>query len=165
MSYKIINNFLDKEHLSVIQGLIFDTEFPWRRREELVTNANDGIYFTHCFYNDMESTSPNFTTVIKPILIKLKCITPIQIRSNMFISKLFKKSDFHTDYKNTKSKTAIFYLNTCDGGTEIKIKDKIKFIKADENKMLIFDTGTFHRAITSVKSPVRYILNFNYYEK
>ena len=47
----------------------------------------------------------------------------------------------------------------------MSFKDKIKFIKADENKMLIFDTGTFHRAITSVKSPVRYILNFNYYEK
>ena len=83
----------------------------------------------------------------------------------MFISKLFEKSDFHIDYKDTKSKTAIFYLNTCDGGTEIKINDKVKFIKAVENKILIFNTNTLHRAMTSIKSPIRYIINLNYYEK
>ena len=158
MSYKIINNFLDKEHLSVTQGLIFDTEFPWRRREELVTNANDGIYFTHCFYNDMESTSPNFTTVIKPILIKLKCIAPIQIRSNMFISKLFKKSDFHTDYKNTKSKTALFYLNTCDGGTYIGDK----FIPSIENQILLFDPSNSHQSTNCTDEKCRFNININY---
>ena len=57
------------------------------------------------------------------------------------------------------------YLNDCDGGTELKIDDKVTFIKADANKMLIFDTSVLHRIITSKKEPVRYIINFNYFEK
>ncbi len=165
MNCKTINNFLNKEQLSTLQSIVFDPEFPWRRRKEMDPSSNNGIYFTHCFYNDMKSTSPHFINIIKPILKKLNTIAPIQVRSNMFISKLFEKSDFHTDYDNTKSKTAILYLNTCDGGTEMKINNKIKFIKAVENKILIFDNNIFHRAITSIKSPIRYIINLNYYEK
>ena len=42
----------------------------------------------------------------------------------MFISKLFEKSGWHNDYDET-CKTAIFYLNECDGGTEIKIDGEI----------------------------------------
>tara|TARA_R100001198_G_C5062363_1_gene112757 strand:+ start:24 stop:521 length:498 start_codon:yes stop_codon:yes gene_type:complete len=165
MSYKTINNFLDKKQLSATQSIIFDLEFPWRRRKELNDNCNNGIYFTYGFYNNMEINSPYFMDIIKPILEKLNSMAPIQVRSNMFISKLFKKSAFHVDYEDTKSKTAILYLNTCDGGTEIKINNKVKFIKAVENKILIFDTNTLHRAITSIESPIRYIINLNYYER
>ena len=165
MSCKTINNFLDKEQLSTIQSIVFDPEFPWYKRKELDFNSNNGVYFTHCFYNNMGPTSHLFTNSIKPVLEKLNCMAPIQVRCNMFISKLFEKSDFHTDYNNTKSKTAILYLNTCDGGTEIKINNKIKFIKAVENKILILDNNILHRAITSIKSPIRYIINLNYYEK
>jgi hypothetical protein len=165
MSCKTINNFLDKEQLSTIQSIVFDPEFPWYKRKELDFNSNNGLYFTHCFYNNMAPTSQFFTNSIKPVLEKLNCMAPIQVRCNMFISKLFEKSDFHIDYDNTKSKTAILYLNTCDGGTEMKINNKIKFIKAVENKILIFDNNILHRAITSIKSPIRYIININYYEK
>ena len=31
--------------------------------------------------------------------------------------------------------------------------------------MLIFDSNVLHRAITSTDVPVRYIINFNYFEK
>jgi hypothetical protein len=54
-------------------------------------------------------------------------------------------------------------LNDCDGGTELKINNKPIFIKAVANKMLVFDTSIFHRAITSKKEPLRYVLNFNYF--
>jgi hypothetical protein len=58
--------------------------------------------------------------------------------------------------------TAILYLNTCNGGTELKIKEKIKFIKAEENKIVIFPSKTLHRAVTSTDADKRYIINFNY---
>ena len=80
----------------------------------------------------------------------------------MFISALFKTSGWHRDY-DFKCKTAILYLNDCDGGTELKINNKITFIKADANKMLVFDTPILHRAITSKKEPIRYVINFNYF--
>ena len=80
----------------------------------------------------------------------------------MSISALFKTAGWHTDY-DLKCKTAILYLNDCDGGTELKIDNKVTFIKADANKILVFDTPIQHRAITSKKEPIRYIINFNYF--
>jgi hypothetical protein len=71
---------------------------------------------------------------------------------------------WHTDYPFL-SKTAILYLNDCDGGTELKIGNKIVPIKANANTMLTFDTNIIHRATTSKKADFRYIINFNYFEK
>jgi hypothetical protein len=80
----------------------------------------------------------------------------------MFLNKIFNKSGWHSDY-NLNNTTAILYLNTCNGGTELKIKKEIKFIKAEENKLLIFPSKTIHRASTSSDTDIRYILNLNYF--
>jgi hypothetical protein len=80
----------------------------------------------------------------------------------MSISALYKASHWHCDY-DFKCKSAILYLNDCDGGTELKINNKTVFIKADANKILVFDTDVLHRGITSKKEPIRYIINFNYF--
>ena len=110
----------------------------------------------------LDSVKPRFFETLIPILSKLNCKAPIQIRSNMFINKLFEKSGWHTDY-TYDSTTAILYLNTCDGGTELKINNEIKFINAEENKIVIFPSNTEHRACTSTNSNKRYIINFNYF--
>jgi len=128
----------------------------------MTRNPSDKMYFTYCFYNDMTPTSDLYEPYIIPILKKLQANAPIQVRANLSISELFKASQWHSDYK-FKCKTAILYLNDCDGGTELKIDNKITFIKADANKMLIFDTLILHRGLTSKKEPMRYIINFNYF--
>ena len=73
-----------------------------------------------------------------------------------------KKSGWHTD-NSLLTKTAIFYLNDCDGGTELKINKKNVFIKAEANKMLIFDSSVLHRGTESKDVNIRYIINFNYF--
>ena len=159
--YKTIENFLDNKLMEETKNVVLDMEFPWRYRKEM--HDNDGMYFTHSFFNDMEPRSLHFNSVIRPILKTLNGFTPIKIRANMFINGVFTRGKWHQD-SYLDSKTAIFYLNTCDGGTELKINNKIKFIKAQENKMLIFDTPTLHRAVTSSDQPIRYVINLNYYE-
>jgi len=165
MSYKTINNFLDKNHFNTLKNLIFDLDFPWRRRDRMTLDTSNKMYFTHCFYNNTAPRSEFYEPYITPILKKLEAGAPLQIRANMFISALFKKSEFHRDYEDTNSKTAILYLNDCDGGTEIKINNKNKFIQAKENKILIFNTSVLHRAVSSIVTPIRYIINLNYYER
>ena len=64
MSCKTINNFLNKEQLSTLQSIVFNPEFPWYKRKELDFNSNNGVYFTHCFYNNMGPTSHLFTSRI-----------------------------------------------------------------------------------------------------
>ena len=162
MKYQTHNKFLTTDFFEKIKNLVMNQDFPWRRRDRMTTDANDKMYFTHCFYNNMIPHSEFYQPYIIPILKKLHAKAPIQIRSNMFISAMFKTSNWHRDY-DFKCKTAILYLNDCDGGTELKINNKITFIKADANKMLVFDTPILHRAITSKEEPIRYIINFNYF--
>ena len=163
MKYQIHKKFLVPDSFEKIKDLIMNKDFPWRRRDHMAhVGDKDGMYFTYCFYNTMNSKSEFYEPYIIPILKKLQATAPIQIRSNMFISAMFKTSNWHRDY-DFKCKTAILYLNDCDGGTELKINNKIIFIKADPNKMLVFDTSVLHRALTSKKEPIRYVINFNYF--
>ena len=78
------------------------------------------------------------------------------------VSSLFnnKKAEWHTDY-NHNNWTSILYLNTTNGGTEFK--DNVNFVKAEENKMVIFKCDTLHRPLLSNGFEKRYILNFNYF--
>jgi len=158
---KEIKNFLTKEDFTKLYNLVTDLEFPWRIRNKMTPNDTN-CYFTYSFYNDFQHTSEYYFNYIVPILKKLNCKAPIQIRSNMVINKLFEKSGWHTDYPYD-STTAILYLNTCNGGTEFKINNKVKFINAEENKIVIFRSNTEHRACTSTDNDKRYIINFNYF--
>tara|TARA_R100000306_G_C4361483_1_gene135489 strand:+ start:837 stop:1340 length:504 start_codon:yes stop_codon:yes gene_type:complete len=162
MKYQIHKNFLAIDFFEKIKNLVMNQDFPWRRRDQMTFDANDKMYFSYGFYNIMAPQSEFYQPYIIPILKKLHAKAPIEIRANMFISALFKTCGWHTDH-DFKCKTAILYLNDCDGGTELKINDKITFIKADANKMLVFDTPILHRVITSQKEPIRYIINFNYF--
>ena len=163
MKYKTHKKFLAPDVFEKIKNLVMDQDFPWRRRDHMTPNPNDKMYFTYCFYNYMKSFSEFYEPYIIPILKKLQAEAPIQVRANLIISELFKTSHWHRDY-SFECKTAILYLNDCDGGTNLKIDNKIIFIKADANKMLVFDTPILHRALTSKKEPVRYIINFNYFK-
>jgi hypothetical protein len=158
---KEIKNFLPKEQFKELQNLIFDKDFPWRIRNQM-TPDDDNYYFTYNFYNNFYHSSEYYFNYIIPILTRLNCKAPIEIRSNMVINKLFEKSGWHTDYKY-KSTTAILYLNTCNGGTEFKINNEIKFVNAEENKIIISPCNIKHRACTSTDSDRRYIINFNYF--
>ena len=173
MEYQIHKKFLPADFFEKIKNLVMDQDFPWRRRDHMVTPSHDALYFTYCFYNSMKSLSELYEPYMIPILKKLRvdhnklddeqhAVAPIQIRANMLINALFKKSSWHRDY-GFKSKTALLYLNDCDGGTELQINNKIIFIKAEANKMLVFDTPILHRAITSKKELIRYVINFNYF--
>ena len=164
MKYQTHKKFLNIDFFEKTKNLIMDQDFPWRRRNNMTSNIRDKMYFTYCFYNDMTCKSQFYEPYIIPILKKLNAEAPLQVRANLTISELFKKSQWHNDY-NFNCKTAILYLNDCDGGTELKVNNKIIFIKADANKMLVFDTEVLHRAVSSKEQPIRYILNFNYFTK
>jgi len=162
MEYEIHKKFLQVAIFKQIKNIITEPDFPWRRRDQMVADTESEMYFTYCFYNFMSPKADLYEPLMIPILKQLHAVAPIQVRANMFISALFKASGWHSDY-DFKCKTAILYLNDCDGGTELKIDEKVIFIKAEANKILVFDTPILHQAITSKKEPIRYIINFNYF--
>lgn len=158
---KEIKNFLSLEQFKNLQNEIFHEDFPWRLRKSM-TDTDNNIYFTYSFFNDGSINSDLHNFLIRPILNQLNFKAVIEVRANMFLNKIFNYSGWHTD-NNWNSTTAILYLNNCNGGTELKIKEKIKFIKAEENKILIFPSDTKHRVCTSTDADRRYIINFNYF--
>jgi len=164
MTIKVVNNFLNEKNFNYLTSYILDSEFPWRKRDKTTPeDKNNNIYFSYSFFNELKVNSELYSPLILPILKKLNVIAPIQVRSNMVINKLMKDPSWHTDYR-TKSKTAILYLNTCEGGTEFKINKKVKFVKAESNKIVIFNSNVEHRGIYKNDVPYRYILNLNYYD-
>ena len=162
MKHKIYKKFLAPNLFEKLKHIIMGHDFPWRRRDQ--TTGSCIMYFTYCFYNHMNCQSELYQPYIVPILKKLEAEAPLIVRANMFVSALFKESSWHCDF-SFKCKTAILYLNDCDGGTELIINKKPIFIKSVANQMLVFDTGIKHRALTSEKEPIRYIINFNYFTK
>ena len=163
---EIVQDFLDKKFFKDLQSLVLESEFAWFQRKNMVSDSTDNLgYFTHSFYNDHKINCNTYFKYIIPILDKLNSKAVIEVRANLYPSVFFKKEKgaFHID-NSFNCKTALFYLNTCDGGTEFKIKDKIKFIKSEENKIVVFDSNIKHSAITSKNADFRYALNFNYFD-
>jgi hypothetical protein len=162
---KIVKDFLEKDFFNDLKNLVIESEFAWFQRKTMVSASTDNLgYFTHSFYNNNKINCNTYFKYILPILDKLNSKAVIEVRANLCPSVFFKedKCAFHID-NNFNCKTAILYLNTCDGGTEFKIKDKITFVKSEENKIAVFDSNIEHRAITSKDSDFRYILNLNYF--
>ena len=165
MGVKVIENFLEDNFFEDLRKLIIESEFSWFKRNHMVSDNDKTLgYFSHSFFNKYGVNCKHYDQFIVPILEKLNAHAVIQVRANLSPSCFYKgiKSEFHTDSTHP-SKTAILYLNTCDGGTELKIDDEIQLVKAEKNKMLIFDTNVEHRGTPSTDVDFRYIINFNYY--
>ena len=163
MKIEIHKDFLDKDFFFKLKQTVEDHEFPWRFRPCLTgLIPNETFYFTFSFFNNFKINSDLYFTHIIPLLNKLKCMAPIEVRANLFLKKESIKSGWHTD-NNFTCKVAILYLNTCNGGTELKLKDTTKFIKSEENKAIIFDSNIEHRSVIQTDTDRRLILNLNYF--
>ena len=161
MNYKIIKNFLEHKQFLHIQEQLMSTEYdiPWYYRENM-TNT-DNFYFRHIIYGDYIPFSKSFDTIAKPILKKLNCIAPIQIRANLILAKDKPfQSEFHVD-KNFECKTAIYYVNTNNGYTLIDRKKQIK-VPCEANKILIFNSNIEHAMVSQTDTPRRIVVNLNY---
>jgi len=154
----IIKNFLDKKFFDSFFNTLNSPIFPWFYRDHQAGNC-DKPYFTHSFYNKIV-TSSAFDLHIVPILEKLKCVQPVEIRANLILN--YNKhitSTFHTDTK-LKCKTAILYMNNCDGYTIIDDKE----VKCEKNKIVIFDSTIKHAGVSQTNTEKRIVLNLNYFD-
>ena len=162
---KVIENFLEDSFFQDLKKLVIESEFSWFKRKNMLKNNDDDLgYFTHSFFNKNTINCKHYNQYILPILDQLEVKAPIEVRANLSPSCFYKKNAcaFHVD-RDYDSKTAILYLNDCNGGTEFKINNKIELVKAEENKIVIFDTNTQHRGTKSTDQDFRYIINFNYF--
>ena len=57
MTYQTYKNFLTTDFFEKLKNIILHRDFPWRRRDAMTPNAQGEMYFTHNFYNQMNSKS------------------------------------------------------------------------------------------------------------
>ena len=164
MEFKIIDNFLDKSYLENLKRVIFSPETPWFFRESLTLTgkSKDEPFYNHCLYNEHESKSSLFKHMGE-ILNKLNIVAINEIRINSMNSRKEQyECDWHVD-RYFKCKTAILYLNTCNGYSILKTSPETK-INTIENRMVIFNSEIEHKGVSATDTKRRLLINFNYFD-
>lgn len=166
------NSFVKADHFKQLKQTLFSSNINWYWSHAMVTDASynkttaeDSGFWYHNFYFRGEVLSPFFDTLILPILEPLKISELYNVRANCMYNPIGSKkvvSDWHIDLKDPNATTAILYLNTCNGYTEIK-KDIIYTQESVENTFISFNSMLNHRAIGQTDSLRRIVINFNYY--
>jgi hypothetical protein len=163
VDYKIIDNFLDKDIFLELKNYVFYSSIPWFWKKNQ-TKEDAGI-FGHKIYQNHLPNSDLYIKFIHSIILKLKATALMDVKLNLLINNNKQESsNWHTDNGTHNSKTAILYLNTCNGYTVLKLYDKELNVMCEENKMLIFNSNTLHRAVRQTDTERRIILNINYYD-
>lgn len=136
-----------------------------------------GTSWFHLIYEDDQILSHTYDTVESAFLVALDSVGEklhkiIRIRMGFITAQQnMVIHDPHVDYK-TPHKTALLYLNDCDGDTYFYNSDPFLIMENDfqviqrvspkANRFVTFDGLTYHSSSTPVKSVCRAVININY---
>ena len=165
---EVIDNFLSNYHFKQLQTVLMADDFPWYYNEGIIRD-DDGFQFIHAFYKNAmvepylgkERMSGNFTA-LGAILPQLKVKNLIKVKANLRPKTFFhRSSDYHVDLADGPigQKTAIFYINTCNGYTKIKGYGKVKSVA---NRLVSFPGHVQHAGVSCTDANTRIVVNFNY---
>ena len=163
--FEVVDNFLDKSVLNNITNKIFSNNFPWYFNPKSNGKGfSNNFYFqyTHVFYDHLKGgiNSEDFN-ILKPLLDKLNVNKLHRVKANS-TTKTHKiiQYPFHRDQPNlNNSKASIFYLNTNNGFTLFKNKEKIK---SKKNRLSTFKANEYHCATSCTDQLRRLVININY---
>ena len=175
---KIFKNFINYEDFDKLQKTMEGPNFVWTYIDG-VTKFGDGRFqFVHNFYDEYLPRS-DAIGFIQPIIEKIKPTAIVRIKANLLtktdkiiahephtdfniadkleVGTVNKKHRSHTSVKGMV--TGVYYINTCNGYTQIGKKK----IHSEENKLVLFDSSTYHSGTTCTDQNRRIVINFNYY--
>lgn len=159
---QVIDSFLNPNDFEQIQAtLLRNPEFPWHYMDYKVLPLDGDQQFLHNFYLNFQPMSA-YLDILGPVLTLLEPSAILRIKANL-TTRTERRivSDLHRDYENFTGKTAILYLTTCDGPTVFESSTEVASVA---NRIVVFPAGIKHAATTTTDSPVRAVINFNYYE-
>lgn len=169
MMTQVIDNFLDEEDFKSIQDYLMGSDIPWLKSPVLregslhppdLEDMRDNIQFWHPFYMDDEPTHDD-VNVLRPIIKKLDVKALLRIKANITMrTPEIIEHGYHTDYPFGGFKTAIFYINTNDGYTQIKNGRRVESV---ENRLLEFSGELLHTGTTCTDQQCRVVINFDYF--
>lgn len=158
---KVIKNYLENSIFKEIQTMVFSSHFPLYYNDYVADLSDHSDFmFTHYFYANEKQNSDFMSSIILPILGKLKYKKLIRAKLNCYTKKnKHIYTPFHKDL-DYAHQVALFSLNTCNGFTYFK--EKNKKIKSIENQMVLFDGLKEHASVNQTDTNLRMNININY---
>jgi hypothetical protein len=160
---RVKDNYLsEKDHQSLYNGITspyFPLFFNSFKTFEDDPDLED-FQFVHSFY-DSFSRNSNAFSLLDPLLKKVnpQSLVRIKLNLNPYSQKLI-VGTYHQD-QPFKCKAAIYYLNTNNGYTLFKKREKK--IKSVKNRIIFFDANETHLGTNSTDCKNRLVLNLNYF--
>ena len=158
MDLKVIDNFLPKQYFRQIKDLMMSANFPWYYNDGVIFEGDGQYQFTHNFFISQTDIYSEFITLFEIFFEMLGVKKLHRVKANLNTRTSFnEKTGYHYDYPDMR--TAVFYVNDNNGGTEFK---NGKFVKSKENRIVIFDSNLIHTGVTCNDEKMRVVVNFNY---
>ena len=167
---KVIDNLLDEEYFKQLQNQFMSPEVPWVYAdnvigaEDLRCDPKYNYQFALNIYRDFSPQSQAFE-MLQPLVIhpKLNVVGLFSIKANMNIAtEEIHEHGLHTDAM-FNCRTAVFFLNTNNGYTILKVGGKEVKVESIANRFLIFDGDILHTGTTCTDEVGRYVLNINFF--
>lgn len=166
--YNVVDEFLSQEEHDIITSLTLKNRYlPLFFKDTVSTpTSDDGYYFTHTFYTQEDGVNSDFFGAIDNIFLKkLKPKTLLRIQYNLYIgTPEIKTHGWHVDHARAH-RGFLYYLNTNNGQTHIKINDTDAVgVRSIARRGLFFDAGNLHRSTTCSDKEFRANIIFNYHD-
>jgi len=170
LSYEIRDDVLGPDDLQALD-VMTTPQFAWFYQKtvaDLDTALDDlnDFQFTHLMYENHQVNSQLFP-LLAPLFKVLDVACLIRAKANLQprTEKRFFPA-FHVDQPfYRRSKAAVFYLNTNDGITRLKVDGKTKDVESVRNRLLIFDNLIEHTGSTCTDQKYRCVININFIDK
>ena len=168
--YELIDNFLDKEDLEVVEGVLLSNKFPWFLNPQIDKKSSyyvgrDNLQFSHTAYAKDHMKS-DWLQDFACLFERMNIFTLLRVKVN-YLTRTEKRvtHDFHVDIEDSNApkniNTSIFYLNTNNGVTIFE--DTKEEVESVSNRMITFPGYLRHTGTTATDKPHRILINFNYF--
>ena len=159
---KIIDDFLPEEEFLNIKNLMEGSEFPWYFNRSKIFSGDGKYQHVHVFFKHGQRNS-EYLEMWNNFMRKIEATKCYRIKANMTLkssSQIADDTEWHIDDQGDALKTAVFYINTNDGYTELESGVRVGSVA---NRACIFDSTLKHRGVGHTSPDHhRIVVNFNY---
>ena len=143
------------------------SNFPYYFQESVsyVRDDDPKYFFNHTLYRYNSVQSAFYDWIMNPLLEILQPKILLRSKVNCFICDVTNYiHDFHVDDDTRQHKVALWYANTNNGKTILKIDNKMIKIDSIANRMIIFNGNILHAPMSQTDTKIRVNININFME-
>ena len=156
-------NYLPKSLFNPIYDWFNSKQPNWKFQPFNTGRLLDNYQFNISFYRHDIPVHEHYH-IVKPLIDFINPHQLLRVKANLHpITESHQQSGFHTDFTYPRLTTAIFYINTNNGGTIFEYDQHIQPSVA--NTLVSFPAHINHASITTTTQKCRIVININYYTR